>query len=92
MGGEIPRIWGETVQFDQSAVGRTIRNLRSRKGISQDVLSGLAGIARSHLSMIETGSKQANFETLWKLADALEMRPSELVAFIEAEIERDNSI
>lgn len=88
----MPRIWGETVQFDQSAVGRTIRNLRSRKGISQDVLSGLAGIARSHLSMIETGSKQANFETLWKLADALEMRPSEFVAFIEAEIERDNSI
>lgn len=78
------------MQFDQNAVGRTIRRLRSKKGISQDVLSGLAGIARTHLSMIETGSKQANFETLWKLADALEMRPSELVACIEAEIEREH--
>ena len=28
--------------------------------------------------MIETGAKQANFETIWKIAQALDMRPSEL--------------
>ena len=81
---------GETVQFDNSAVGRTIRNLRNKKGVSQDVLSGFAGIARTHLTMIENGDKQANFETLWKIANALDMRPSELVALIEAEIERNS--
>ena len=77
------------MQFDNYAVGRIIRNLRKKKGISQDVLSGFAGIARSHLSMIENGNKQANFETLWKIANALDMRPSELVALIENEIERN---
>lgn len=46
-------------------------------------LAALRESARSHLSMIENGSKQANFETLWKLALALEMKPSELVAEIE---------
>ena len=51
------------------------------------MLSGLAGIARTHLTMIENGSKQANFETLWRLATALGMRPSELVAQIERRIE-----
>ena len=76
------------VQFNNSAVGRTIRKLRNKKSISQDVLSGLAGIARTHLTMIENGDKQANFETLWKIANALNMRPSELVAMIETEIER----
>lgn len=76
------------MQFDNDAVGKTIRNLRNRKVISQDVLSGFAGIARTHLTMIENGDKQANFETLWKIANALDMRPSELVAMIEAEIER----
>lgn len=76
------------MQFENRAVGRTIRNLRREKGISQDVLSGLAGIARTHLTMIENGDKQANFETLWKLANALDMRPSELVALIEREIEK----
>lgn len=52
------------MQFDKNAVGQTIRSLRKEKKLSQDVLSGLAGIARSHLSMIENGSKQANFETI----------------------------
>ena len=65
------------MQFNNSAVGRTIRKLRNNKGISQDVLSGFAGIART------------NFETLWKIANALNMRPSELVALIENEIEQN---
>ena len=69
------------------AVGKAIRDLRKEKGISQDVLSGFAGIARTHLTMIENGTKQANFETLWKIALALDIRPSELVARIEEEIE-----
>ena len=71
------------MQFYNEAIGRTIRILRREKGISQDVLSGLAGIARTHLTMIEMGKKQANFETIWKLALALDIRPSELVAKIE---------
>lgn len=75
------------MQFDNSVVGKTIRALRKEKGLSQDVLSGLAGIARTHLTMIENGSKKANFETLWRLATALGMRPSELVAQIERRIE-----
>lgn len=75
------------MQFDNSAVGKAIRDLRKEKGISQDVLSGFAGIARTHLTMIENGTKQANFETLWKIALALDIRPSELVARIEEEIE-----
>ena len=68
------------MQFDNSAVGKTIRALRKEKGVSQDVLSKSAGIARTHLTMIENGSKQANFETLWRLATALGLRPSELGA------------
>ena len=75
------------MQFDNFAVGKAIRDLRKEKGISQDVLSGFAGIARTHLTMIENGTKQANFETLWKIALALDIRPSELLARIEEEIE-----
>ena len=54
--------------------------------MTQELLSGFAGIARSHLSMIENGSKQANMETLWRIAQALEITPSQLVAAIEDEI------
>ena len=71
------------MQFDNRAVGKIIRNLRNKKGVSQDVLSGFAGIARTHLTMIENGDKQANFETLWKIANALDMRPSGSSSYTE---------
>ena len=75
------------MQFDNSEVGKTMRAWRKEKGLSLEVLRGLAGIARTHLTMFENGSKQANFETLWRLATALGLRPSELVAQIERRIE-----
>lgn len=73
------------IEFDRTAAGRVVRRLRKEKKLSQEVLSGLAGIARTHLSMIETGEKQANFETLWRLSNALDIPPHELVSMVEAE-------
>lgn len=75
------------MQFDGAAVGRVIRRIRRRRGLSQEVVSGLAGIARTHLTMIENGSKQANLETVWKIALALDMQPSELIRQVEKEIQ-----
>ncbi len=71
------------MEYDTAAVGRAIRALRLERHLSQDVLSGFAGIARTHLTMIENGTKQANFQTIWRLAEALGLRPSQLVARIE---------
>jgi transcriptional regulator with XRE-family HTH domain len=73
------------LEFDKVAVGRTIKIIRKEKGLSQEVCSGLAGMARSHLAMVETGTKQANFETIWKLSNAFDMLPHELVRKIEEE-------
>ena len=76
------------IEFNKDAVGITIRKLRNEKNLTQETLSGLAGIARSHLAMIETGSKQANFETLWRIANALNIAPHKLVEEIENEISK----
>lgn len=75
------------MQFDNKVIGCVIKELRTQKGMTQELLSGFAGIARSHLSMIESGTKQANFETIWKLASALDMKPSELVRAFEEKVE-----
>lgn len=72
-------------EFDRTAAGRVIRRLRKERGQSQELLSGFAGIARSHLAMIESGTKQPNFETLWRIANALQIPPHSLVALIEEE-------
>lgn len=71
------------MQFKKEAVGQVVRGIRRERHLSQEVLSGLAGIARTHLTMIENGTKQPNLETIWKLADALDLPPSELVRRIE---------
>ena len=71
--------------YNSQITGRIIRDLRRRKGWSQEVLSGLAGIARSHLSEIETGEKNANVDTLWRIAEALGIRMSELMRRVEEE-------
>lgn len=77
------------IEFSNKAVGKVVRKLRKERGLSQEVFSGLAGIARSHLSMIESGDKHANFETLWKIANAFEILPHELIKLIEKEIDKD---
>lgn len=69
--------------FDNETPGKTIRRLRKQKGMSQELLSGLAGIARSHLSMIENAKKSPNLETMCKIALALDTLPSELIQEIE---------
>lgn len=75
------------MQFNPFAVGQVIRQQRKQRHMSQELLSGLAGIARTHLTMIENGSKQPNLETLWRIAAALDLKPSILVEKIEGYIE-----
>ena len=71
------------MQFDNAVIGNIIRSKRIQKGMTQEVLSGFAGIARTHLSMIENGTKQPNFETIWRIAIALDLKPSKLIEEIE---------
>lgn len=79
------------MNLQEQAVAKAIRALRRERGVSQEVLSGLAGIARTHLTMIENGDMLPNLRTIWRLADALSMRPSQLVEAIERAIEEENT-
>lgn len=73
--------------YNSRIVGHVIRDLRRKKGWSQEVLSGLAGMARSHLSEIENGTKSANAETLWRISEALGIRMSEMIRMAEQQTE-----
>lgn len=76
------------MNYDYRVTGQIIGRLRVQREMSQEALSGLAGIARSHLAMIENGRKKANVETLWRIAAALDMRMSELMRMVEDEMDR----
>ncbi len=71
------------MNYDYRKMGQLIHRLRKEKGLSQEVLSGLACIGRTHLSMIETGSKNASIETLWQLASDMNITMSTLFSYYE---------
>lgn len=69
--------------LDAEIVGRVIQRIREQQGKSQELISGLAGIGRTHLSAIERGQRKPTLETFYKIAEALGVRPSALLAAIE---------
>lgn len=76
-----------SLSYDHTITGKVIRRLRLERGMSQEVLSGLAVISRSHLAEIESGKDNANVDTLWRIACGLDIRLSELFRRVEEEIE-----
>ena len=73
--------------LDSETVGRVITFFRKEKGLSQEVLSGLADIGRSHLSAIERGERKPTLETLYRISCALNVKMSSVVQKIEEELE-----
>ena len=78
-------------QYDPRVMGRVIRAIRKRKKKTQEVVSGFAGIDRTHWARIEAGTLEATVETLWKIAAALEVRLSDLFRQVEAEIDQNEN-
>ena len=67
----------------QSAFGRVLRDLRKSRGLSQEALAYEAEVQRNFVSLIERGHNQPSIGTLWKLAGALQVRPSAIIEDVE---------
>lgn len=72
--------------LDPKIVGKVISKYRKEKGISQEVLSGLADIGRTHLSAIERGERKPTLETLYRISTALDVKMSDIVREIENQL------
>lgn len=60
------------------------------KGMSQEVLSGLAGLDRTHYSKIERGLRSPTIDTLFKIAHALNIPPHEIMKTIENAVQQQD--
>lgn len=78
-------------ELDSKTVGKVISDFRRKKGVSQEVLSGLADIGRTHLSAIERGERKPTLETLYRLSNALDVQMSDIVKEIENELKKTNN-
>ncbi|MBQ8432556.1 MAG: helix-turn-helix transcriptional regulator [Clostridia bacterium] len=69
--------------MDSKIVGEAIAYCRKERQLSQEVLSGLADIGRTHLSAIERGERKPTLETLYRISLALNISMSDIVKEIE---------
>ena len=74
------------MQLNSVIVGKAIAAFRERKGITQEVLSGLSDIGRTHLSAIERGERKPTLETLYRISRALDVKMSTIVIEVEKEL------
>lgn len=68
------------------AFGKALRLRRKDAGLTQEQLGFESELRRTYISSLELGEKQPSLSTIFKLASALKMSASELVADTEANI------
>jgi len=65
------------------AFGETLRQLRKERELSQEAAALTCGIDRSHFGQLERADKSPTLKTVWRIADAFETRPSDLLVRAE---------
>lgn len=68
-----------SADFDSVALGRWIRHYRKTRGLTLDQLASKVGASSSHLSLIETGQREARVTMLSKIAVALDVTLASLM-------------
>lgn len=66
----------------KTKVGKRIKELRNKLGISQEELAFRSEIHRTYIASLEVGKRNVSIETLEKVVDALEVSLSEFFNFI----------
>lgn len=79
---------GERLELEK-AVGLALQDLRGRRALTQDALAAAAGLDRTTISLIERGANNPSIRIIFKLAAALNVRPSELLALVEVKLTAD---
>jgi transcriptional regulator with XRE-family HTH domain len=70
---------GLDVDDVQSQFGERLREIRTRKGLSQEGLAAAAGLHRTYISSVERGERNVTLTTIEKLAAALGVSMTDLI-------------
>ncbi len=63
--------------------GPVLRYFRKERGLSQDELAARVDVSRSHIGRLETGEKQPSLKMLFRLAEAMDVPASAVLAEME---------
>lgn len=69
-----------------NAVGKTVRELREKAGKSISLISNELNVSKSIWSDVELGKSDMQFTTFWRIAEALEISPEDLIIKIRKNV------
>ena len=64
--------------------GQALRQLRLERGMSQEELGFASGYHRTYISLLERGKKSPSLQTIFQLAKALNVEPSQMVERVQS--------
>jgi transcriptional regulator with XRE-family HTH domain len=59
--------------------GKRLRELRQKRGVSQEKLAEMADLHRNYVGVLERGGQYASLDAICKLAHALKVKPADLL-------------
>jgi transcriptional regulator with XRE-family HTH domain len=64
----------------RALVGRNFARIRAERGLTQERVAELSGFSQQYISGLEQGRRNPTVVSLFELAQALDVRPSDLIA------------
>jgi len=72
------------------AFGIAVKRFRKQLNISQEEFAYRSGLHRTYISSVERGNRNVSLYNFFRIANALEITPGELVKEIETLIKEEN--
>ncbi len=66
--------------------GRILQELRRERGLSQEELGFESDYHRTYISQLERGQKNPSLKAIFRLAEALRVKPSEMIRRVEGDL------
>jgi len=70
------------------AIGKVIKALRLKRGLSQEDLAFTCDVDRSYISMIEVGRNEPSVSKIFDICQGLKIKPSDFIRLVEVEVEK----
>ncbi|MEW4210697.1 helix-turn-helix transcriptional regulator [Priestia megaterium] len=67
----------------ESVFGEVLQEMRKKRKMSQEKLALQSNLDRTYISMLERGARKPTITTVFKLAQVLGIKPSQLIEKVE---------
>lgn len=67
----------------EAVFGKVLKEIRLKNKLSQEELAFICGLDRTYISLMERGKRKPTINTIFALASALNVMPSDLVSSTE---------